>query len=254
MKPKKMFFQQPQLQRAHSRCLVRRAWKRGRCRQHTQRTLKSWLSRIGPRCPYSKMKHSSKLQNRHTRASNTAIAGPAFKSSSFEARPPSLEKSLQNPIDPSSEPFHNYDPIILHTLRLRSSSPHAPTKPPTAASSCTRSPGCFDRLPRLAKAVYTPTQTIKMAYSAFQGLSLLISEPDAFGHHSSSPRSATSIRSDVTTPRTWSAPPSRANSVEPAMAIEQRDVVDVRCAPLPPRAPDSNPLAAWGLSAAGRLA
>jgi hypothetical protein len=63
------------------------------------------------------------------------------------------------------------------------------------------------------------------APSAFQGLSLLIA--DALGHDSS-PR-ASSARSDVTTPRTWSAPPSRAVSIEPLAAIE-RDVVDVRCA------------------------
>ncbi|GBF87894.1 hypothetical protein Rsub_00606 [Raphidocelis subcapitata] len=62
------------------------------------------------------------------------------------------------------------------------------------------------------------------APSAFQGLSILVADCPGFALDSS-PRS---YRSDVTTPRTWSALPSRAASIEPAMAPIERDVVDVR--------------------------
>lgn len=61
-------------------------------------------------------------------------------------------------------------------------------------------------------------------HSAFAGLAVLTALSDSFAHDSS-PRSY----SDVTTPRTWSAAPSRATSAEPAI-VEQPDVVDVRCA------------------------
>lgn len=58
-----------------------------------------------------------------------------------------------------------------------------------------------------------------------QGLNIVMALADSLAYDSS-PRS----HSDVTTPRTWSVPPSRAASIEPVPAAEQPDVVgDVRC-------------------------